>query len=381
MSDTRELEAAPAALRAARAFDAEIRAGAADAEAARRQAPQLMRRLAEAGLFSICVPERYGGGELSARDVLRVLEAVSRSDGATGWCVMIGATTGVLAASLPEEFAREIYAANPHGVTGGAAAPLGRARAGAGGHLVSGRWPFGSGCQHSDWLVGGTVLDESDTRLMFFARDQVRILDTWYTGGLRGTGSHDFEVTDALVPHGRSVRLGSAPLCPGPLYRFPIFGLLALGVCAVTLGIARRALDELVALAGGKVPTGSTRNLASRAVVQRQVGEGEAALRSARAYVYGAVDAAWRIAEQGEPLPLDTRADLRLAAANAAWSAARAVDLAYHAAGGTSVYDASPLSRCFRDVHVATQHIMVAQPIFELAGRVALGLPTERGAL
>ena len=240
----------PLQLEAARALAPEISARAADSEAARRLAPELAAKLAAAGLFSICVPARYGGGELSARDVLRVIEAVARADGAAGWCVMIGATTGVLAASLPEPFAREIYAANPRVVTGGAAAPIGRARAVAGGHQVSGRWSFGSGCQHSDWLVGGTVMDTpGEARLMFFARDQVQIHDTWYTGGLRGSGSHDFEVADAFVPEGRSVRLGSRPLCDGPLYRFPVFGLLALGVCAVALGIARRALDELVELA------------------------------------------------------------------------------------------------------------------------------------
>ncbi len=372
----------PLQLEAARALAPEISARAADSEAARRLAPELAAKLAAAGLFSICVPARYGGGELSARDVLRVIEAVARADGAAGWCVMIGATTGVLAASLPEPFAREIYAANPRVVTGGAAAPIGRARAVAGGHQVSGRWSFGSGCQHSDWLVGGTVMDTpGEARLMFFARDQVQIHDTWYTGGLRGSGSHDFEVADAFVPEGRSVRLGSRPLCDGPLYRFPVFGLLALGVSAVALGIARRALDELVELASKKVPTGSARNLASRSVVQRQVAEGEAALRSAQAYVYGAIDSAWRTASAGQSLPLATRADLRLAAANAAWSSARAVDLAYHAAGGTAVYDSSPLSRCFRDIHVATQHMMVAQPIYEVVGRVALGQNTGDGEL
>jgi alkylation response protein AidB-like acyl-CoA dehydrogenase len=376
-----DAELEPAPLRAAREFAPEIRAAAAHAELARRQSPELMSRLAAAGLFGMCVPRELGGSELSASDMVRVIEEVSRADGATGWCVMIGATTGVLAASLPEPFAREIYGANPRVITGGAAAALGKARAVDGGHRVTGRWPFASGCQHSEWLVGGTVIDEGESRLMFFARDQVEIHDTWFTGGLKGTGSHDVAVTDAFVPEGRSVLLGGKPRCAGPLYQFPVFGLLALGVSAVTLGIARRAIDELVLLAGGKVPTGSARNLASRAVVQRQVGEAEAALRSARAYVYGAVEAAWKIALRAESLPLETRADLRLAAANAAWSAARAVDLAYHAAGGTSVYDASPLSRCFRDVHVATQHIMVAQPIFEVIGRVTLGLPTERGSI
>jgi len=361
----------------------EVRARADEIESARRLPLDLVRKLAEAGLFHSCVPARWGGGERSARDVLLAIEAVSLADGAAGWVVMIGATTGLLAGSLPDSFASEIYG-GPLVVTGGAAAPLGKARAVAGGHAVSGRWPFGSGCEHSDWLVGGTVMGEgedAETRLMFFAREQLEIPDTWHTDGLHGTGSHDFVAREAFVPEGRSVAIGARPREPGPLYRFPLFGLLALGVSAVALGIARRAIDELVALAAGKVPTGSRRNLASRAVLQRQVGEAEAALRSARAFVFGTVDQAWQVAARGESLPLEVRAELRLAAANAAWSAARAVDLAYHAAGGTSVYDASPLSRCFRDVHVATQHIMVAQPIFELVGRVALGLPTEPGAL
>jgi alkylation response protein AidB-like acyl-CoA dehydrogenase len=156
---------------------------------------------------------------------------------------------------------------------------------------------------------------------------------------------------------------------------------LALGVCGVALGIARRALDEFIALAGGKVPTGSARTLANRSVVQRQVGEAEAALRSARAYVFASVDAAWQIASEGRSLPMEQRTDLRLAAANAAWRAAQAVDLVYHAGGGTAVYASSPLQRCFRDVHVATQHIMVAQPIFEVFGRAALGLPVDKGSV
>ena len=373
----------PPQLEAARALAPELSARAAEAEAARRLPPDLAAKLAEAGIFAVCVPARYGGAELCARDALRLFEELARADGAAGWCAMIGATTGLLAGSLPERFAREIYGASPRVITGGAGAMSGRARAVAGGHVVSGRWSFGSGCQHCDWLVGGTVMSAApgDLRIVFFPRAAVRIHDTWYTGGLRGTGSHDFEVADAFVPEGRSVRVADGPLCDGPLYRFPFFGMLALGVCAVALGIARRAIDELVELAGKKVPTGSARSLASRAVVQRQVAEAEAALRSARAYVYAAVDAAWQVASAGKPLALDVRTELRLAAANAAWSAARAVDLVYHAAGGTVVYDASPLARCFRDAHVATQHMMVAQPLFEVVGRVRLGLPTNEGEL
>jgi alkylation response protein AidB-like acyl-CoA dehydrogenase len=352
---------------------------APEIEAERSLPRDLARRFAEAGLFAVCVPARYGGRERSARDVVRVIEAVARGDGAAGWCVMIGATTGLLAASLPEEWAQKIYGANPCVVTGGVVVANGRARAAPGGHLVSGRWPFGSGVRHSDWVVGGTRMPEAaagaepEARLMFFEPAQIRVLDTWRASGLRGTGSHDFEVEDAFVPEGRSVVLGGRPRVEGPLYEFPTLGLLALGVCAVALGIARHALDAFVDLAGGKTPTGSARTLANRPIAQRAIAEAEASLRGARAFLFEAIDEAWGIARGGR-LSTETKSALRLAATHAAWRSAAAVDLVYHAAGGTSVYDASPLSRCFRDVHVTTQHIMVAEPTLEVVGRVLLGV-------
>src|SRR5258706_13574829 len=151
MADT---ETEPAQLIAARSLAGEIRSHAAGAETARRQPPELMRRLADAGLFAICVPAELGGGELSARDALRVIEEVSRADGATGWCLVIGATTGVLAASLPDAFAREIYGANPSVITGGAAAPLGRGRAQDGGPSGTGPRPLRRRRQHPQWRGG-----------------------------------------------------------------------------------------------------------------------------------------------------------------------------------------------------------------------------------
>jgi alkylation response protein AidB-like acyl-CoA dehydrogenase len=145
----------------------------------------------------------------------------------------------------------------------------------------------------------------------------------------------------------------------------------------VALGLARRAQDELVALAGGKRPVQSSRTLAERPVVQAQVARGEAAWRSARAFVFEVVSQAWEAAAAGGGLGDDHVHRLRLAATDATWRAASAVDLAYHAGGGSSIHDASPLQRVFRDVHVATQHGMVAERTYEPLGRLALGLPTD----
>nr|NIP16293.1 flavin-dependent monooxygenase [Pseudomonadales bacterium]NIX09582.1 flavin-dependent monooxygenase [Pseudomonadales bacterium] len=302
-----------------------------------------------------------------------------------GWCQMIGVTTGMMAASLPEEWSQRIYGANPNAITSGVTAPLGSAVAAGDGLKVSGRWPFGSGCQVSDWICGGCqIIEDGQPRknrfgapeiaLVFFAAEDVRIHDTWHTSGLCGTGSHDIEVKDIVVPSGRWVTMGKRARVDAPLYRFPTLGLLALGVSAVALGIADHAIEAFTSLAQDKVPTGSTRALSARAGAQRDVARAMAAVQSAAALTREAIGAAWDEANRERSLGLDTKARLRLAAANNAWSAAEAVDLLYHAAGGSSIYADNALQQCFRDVHVATQHLMVAQPIYEVVGKVALGI-------
>jgi alkylation response protein AidB-like acyl-CoA dehydrogenase len=241
--------------------------------------------------------------------------------------------------------------------------------------------------------MGGSVIMENgaprllpnglpDAPLMLFPAADVEIIDTWTVSGLRGTGSHDIAVRDVLVPADRAVSLvRDRPRERGPLYAFPVFGLLALGIAAVAVGVARRAIDELIALAGGKTPTGSRRVLADRQVVQAQTSEAEALLRSGRAFLFDAIGAAADEARREGEIGTRARLDVRLAATNATHSAAKAVDLMYTAGGGTAVYATSPLQRCFRDVHVVTQHLMVAPATYELTGRVLLGLGTDTSQL
>lgn len=370
-----------------------VRELAEEIERGRRLPPELVRGFADAGVFRMLVPRAFGGGEVDAATMLRTIETIAAADGSAGWCAMIGATSGMLSAYLPEAIGRAVYGAGPDVVTGGVFAPRGRAVATPEGFRVTGRWAFASGCEHCTWLMGGcVVLDDGkprllprglpDSRLMLFPASDATIIDTWTVAGLRGTGSHDIAVQDLLVPEDHAVSLiTDRPQHTGALYGFPVFGLLALGIAAVATGLARRAIDELVALAGGKRPQGSQKTLGERTMVQTQVAEAEALLRSARAYLFDTVDEAWAAAEAEGEIAVDLRTHLRLAATNAARSSAKAVDLMYDAGGGSSIYATSALQRCFRDVHVATQHVMVAPATYELTGRVLLGLPTATDML
>jgi len=374
-----------------RALLPEIRRQADACERARSLSGEILAGLVEAGVFRLCIPRALGGSEADVATLAATLEEIAAADGSTGWCAMIGATSGLVAGYLEEATAHDIYG-SPDVVTAGVFAPRGTARRDGRAYVVSGRWPFASGCRHAGWLMGGCLVVDGEgpthdaagkpcARMVLFPAADATIHDTWDAAGLRATGSHDIEVRDLRVPCARSVSLATdAPRATGALYRFPIFGLLAVGIAAVALGIARRALEELAQLAASKVPTGTRRRLAERSAVQADLARAHGAVGGARAYLSESVAAAMDAARDGE-LDLATRARLRLAATHATRSAAEAVDLMYEAGGATSIYASSPLQRCLRDVHVATQHAMVAPATYELSGRVLLGIPTETSLL
>ena len=370
-----------------------IEALAATSESDRRLPPELVAEFAQRGWFRLCVPASLGGLEADPTTLVETIETVARADGSAAWCVMIGATTGVVAAYLDEAAAREIYAANPLTVTGGVFAPRGKAVVEGDGYRISGRWPFASGCQHCDWLMGGClVVEDGKPRLqengvpepimMMFPASAATVHDTWHVAGLRGTGSHDIEVRDLFVPRERAVALVSGePRQPGALYAFPVFGLLALGIAGVALGIARAALDDLASLAATKQPGASRRVLAERPATQCSFARAEAQWRAARTFLYATIDETWLAARTDAVIPLERRALLRLAASHATETAAGVVDTLYQLGGGSSIYETSRLQRCFRDVHVATQHMMVAPATYELSGRFLLGLDADASQL
>lgn len=381
-----------APLEAARRLAPRLRASAERTEQERRLPDDLVAALAGAGIFRMCVPRALGGSEVDPATLVETLETLAVGDGSAAWSAMIGATSGVVSAYLPDETATEIYG-DAASITGGVFAPLGRATVVPGGYRVTGRWAFASGCEHCGWLMGGCVVladgkprllpsGAPDTHLLLFPAREIEVIDTWTVAGLRGTGSHDLTVGDLFVPAARGVSVFTQPpRHGGPLYVFPLFGLLALGIAAVALGLARGAIDELRRLAAGKTPSGSRRLLAERAVVQMQFAEAEATLRAARAFLFDAVGTAWETATGTGAISVEQRALVRLAATNAALGAARVVDLMYNAGGGTSIYASSPLQRQFRDVHVLTQHVMVSPSTLELTGRLLLGVDTDTAML
>jgi alkylation response protein AidB-like acyl-CoA dehydrogenase len=369
------------ALAAARSVGDVVRAHADEAEQLRRLPAATVDALVAAGLMRLYVPAAYGGPEVDPPTALRAIAEVAAADAAAGWCTMIAATTSSLAAFLPPAAAAEVYG-DPGVVTGGVFAPNGRGRVDGDHVVVSGRWQWGSGTQHCRWIVGGVLCDDDAFRICYLDAADVTFHDTWHTSGLRGSGSLDFSVDGAVVPLGRTFRpFADRATIDVPLGHFPNFTLLAASVAATALGIGRRALDEVAALATEKRPQFSQRTLAQSAYTQIELARAEAGLRAARAHLLAEVAELWETCRAGDPVSIDQRVRVRLAGVHAAEQAARAADVAATLAGGTSVYTSSVLQRLQRDAHVPTQHIQAAPKLYETLGRALLGQEIDASTL
>lgn len=361
-------------------------------EAGRCLPQDMAEALAGAGLYRLLTPREYGGYEVPVDTFVEVIERLARTDASIAWCTFIACTSCVLAAYLPEDGARELYgAANLKAA--GVFAPRGKAVRevldGVPGYRVSGRWAWGSASRNADLILGGclvldangqpeTLADGSPrVQSMAFRRDQVRNLENWDAFGLRGSGSGEFEVRDAFVAERHSASLLADQPLPRPLYRFPVFGLLGIGIGAVALGVARHALDELLALARERTPQFSAKPLALHATTQQAVARAEASLRAARALLMESLASAWEHAERDGAIPLEQRRDIRLATTHAVHSARDVVSAMFQLGGGAAIFDSSALQRCLRDIHVVNQHFMVSDATYELTGRLFLGLDTN----
>ena len=360
----------------------------AEFEQARRLPADVSDAMAKAGIYRMFVPQSLGGSETSPLVSSQVFETLAQGDAACGWVAFIAATSGSSLARIETSAAKQMFA-SPQTMLAGVFAPNGKAVKSGEDYILNGQWQWGSGTQNADWVLAGSMVIDPEqpadakprAHMCLVPKDAIEFLDTWHSTGLRGTGSTDFKLTDHRVPSAHIVGLEVRKMPDTPLFQFPNFTLLALGIGAVSMGIARAALNEFVGLAQQKKRISSSSTIAERSHTQMQIATAEAKLRSARAFYYDSVEQAWERALAGDTVDVDQRRNLRLATTHAVMASAEVVDCAYNLAGGVSVYQSSNLQRHFRDIHVATQHIMVAPSTLETTGRLFLGLPTNTSTL
>jgi indole-3-acetate monooxygenase len=367
-----------------------VEATSEEIEDIRRLPPELLDKLHEARLFRLLLPRSSDGEETDPVTFFHVIETISRGDASTAWCLSQAGGCAMTAAYLAPEVAHEIFGKDPRAVLAWGPGPKARAVAVEGGYKATGVWAFASGGRHATWIgchcpifkEDGSPLLGANSRqvervLLVPSRD-VKWTDIWHVVGLRGTASDQFALVDHFVPAGFSFsRDFSQPELErresGALYRMSAMTCYEVGFAGVALGIARGALDSFIDTARTKIPRGSRSPIRDSAVVQTNLGQAEAAVRSARAFLLQELAAIWKEICSGAALTIDHRITIRMASTNAIHRAREAVDFAYNAAGATAIFESHPLERRFRDIHTVTQQLQGRLSHFETVGAWMMG--------
>lgn len=381
-------------LKAALALQPVIRGMRQRIDKERRLPSGLVEALKEAGVFRMTMPLDWGGAELDPLSQLRIIEALSAADASVGWCAMIGSDSGYFSGFIDQQVARSLYT-DIDMITGAALTATGRAAREKDGYRVSGRFPFSSGCHHASWFVLGCKVYDGDRQLLlpngtprtlqcFVPADEVVILDTWDSTGLRGSGSNDLAVEGCFVPAERTFSYQDIrPYREGALYRFPLNILL--NFTSVPLGAAQCALDAVIA--AGERPSRITaidgkitppRTLRDEAFVQDAVGRASAMIGSMRAWLYNSIGDLWEALRSGRGLTPAQFAEFQMLNTHVYQTCTEAVQLLYKVRGGSSVYAGGDLDRCLRDCVTMNQHVMNSLRSYAMGGRLLLGLPPEQ---
>jgi alkylation response protein AidB-like acyl-CoA dehydrogenase len=369
-----------------------IREHAGEAERERRLSKPVIDGLNRAGLTRMTLPKSLGGLETDPVTMLRVVEEIASFDSVAAWLLMVSNGGAFMGARFSASTVEEIFADPNDCLIGTAFQPPVEAREVEGGYRLTGQRALAS-CSHAArWIcLTGIIMDGAQPRMsngapslivaVMPAKD-VEVLDTWHGLGLRGSDSTDVAVRDLFVPASFT-----CPLVPpfepnkhylSPLYRLPMLAPIVLATIPPTaIAIARNAIEEVRALAAKRTPMASAVPLRERGVAQARLGEAEAMLSAARAFMYETMADTWARTQAGETLTIEQRARILLAAAHAGQAAAQVTDMMFTCGGSSAVFTRHPLERLFRDAQVIRQHGFVAASRYETVAQVMLGLPPD----
>jgi indole-3-acetate monooxygenase len=382
---TRE-EAREHVIAAARRLAPEFEARAAELESLRTMPGDLVDSVRREGLFKMLLPRQLGGFELDPLTAIEVVEIVSRADGSAGWTVLIGNGTAFFA-WLEPAVAERLVGTTGDWVTTSVYGPMGMAEpAGDGTYRLSGRWAFNSGCPHCEWQIVGAFIGgdagprmrpdgRPDWRFAYLPMRSGVIEDTWDALGLRGTGSHHVSISGAIV----SEDCMPSPLFEparfdGPLWRLPLMTQSAILIAGFPLGVGRRVLDEFTELAKTKFRGTPAETLLGDSHTHVMLAQAEAALQSARSYVFDMVGQAWESCLNGDVPSAEERARVHLGTCQAMKAAVEALDAVFRLSGASTVYHGQVMERCLRDLRTANQHIIFSDALWKPYARLRLGL-------
>ena len=380
---------------AARAMIPVLRARAAETERARRIPDRTIQDLHDAGLWRILRPERFGGCITDFAVMIDVAIELGRGCGSTAWVYINLVAHNWMLPYWPEQAEDDIWGENPEALIGSTLIfPVGRLEPVEGGYLFSGRWPYASGIDASDWMMLGGMAtrpgeDKPSPRIILVRARDLEVFDTWHVSGLSGTGSKDVACENLFVPEYMVLDplYSQEGYTPGTermadAYKLPLIPLIPHLITGPMIGIAQAAYDDYVAFLHQQTSIYNRSKVGEHVSVQLKVAEAGLLVDTARLLVRENCAEALRLIAEGERPPLIDRARWRRDGAYAATACVRTVDLLHAVRGATANLLDSDLQRQFRDVHAAAHQIHLSWDINATEfGRIAVGLPPTNALL
>lgn len=354
---------------------ADIRERRSEIERLRSVPKDIVERFQNIGIYRAFVPKEFGGDEKTPTQFLQAIEAISAADGSTGWVASFGMNPAYLA-GLPLPTIEKIWADGPDIVFAGGAFPPQPVEKVKGGYRVNGRWPWGSGCMGAS-LIGVSIKIEGKGPLPQMAvmpADKVIIDEsTWQVHGMASSGSYDMVVDNVVVPEEWVFERGGKPTLDSDFFRYPSLSISAQVLSVTALGVAREAIDMVIAMSVGQKTVTGAPKIGDRHYAQIEIAKAEAKIQSSRAFFYQTTEDVWQTIVEGNQPSKYQVSMLRLATTNLTRECAEATQVAYRLAGMSSTYYDNHLSRCYRDVNMPTQHALMGEVTYQNAGAMMFG--------
>lgn len=362
---------------------------AEEAERLGRIPTEVERCLKDAGMFSLFRPRRHGGPQVDLGTYLDILIELGRGCGSTAWVISQLNNHSWIALQLAPPLREQLFAGPETYISG---VLLGQAtiHRTPDGYLVSGRWPFCSGCHQSNWTFLGALVEDAagqpELGFLVVPTGELEIEDDWRVCGLAATGSNTVIARQLLVPASRFARIDAvlanevaAAEVDAPLYRAALMPFIKTTAGAIAIGMAQAMLDEFKAQLPGRPIAYTTYAARSEApVTHLTLGEAAVKIHTAELVYRSAASAIVGALARDEPMPIPARIELQAQVSYGMRLCLEAVESLLGASGGRALQLANPLQRIERNLRALIQHpAYTPHSYFEMYGRVQLGLPAN----
>jgi resorcinol 4-hydroxylase (FADH2) len=363
-------------------------------EQERRVSAEITQRLTDAGLYRVVQPKRFGGYEMSLEQLRRLAFEIGQGCASTGWCYGLSAAVAWVLGMFPEAAQQDVWGESPDALLASCIAPTGKATPVERGYRLKGHWSFGSNCDNAQWLALGAMVEQPEGAppkpvFLLVAQGDYRVVDTWHTVGLAGTGSKDIEIdTEVFVPAHRAVSFASvldqdapgAALHGSALYRMPFLAGFPPLLANPAIAALRGAVDEFVASIAARSTRGAfaggDASIAQFGHVQSAVARAEAAVDAAQLILQRDLQFATDLVDAGLKISTEQRIALRRGHAYAVSLCVDAINGLYDVVGGTGIQLDNGVQRAWRDINAVAHHISVNwHAVSTMAGQQRLGLP------